>query len=222
MAVNQRKRQKHLARKAAQASARAKARRSSQARLAVADHGYLLPARTWSVHDAFISDAIQKTRQGTAIFSRKSGESIAVAVFLVDAGCMGVKSAFGRILREAAYSDLLARIRASENLMQARPECVRKLVEGALAYAADLGFSPDPDYHSAKVLFGDLDPDNCGKEFEFGHEGKPFYVSGPADTPARIRAIMNQLSRRCGGPDGFHFMIASPSGLPDDSMDGEE
>ena len=221
MAINQRKRQRQLARKAAQASAKAKATRASATRRAVAALGFPLSARTWPVHEALISDAIQKTRQGTVILSRKSGESIAVAVFLVDTGCMGIKSAFGGSMQAAAYGDFLARFRVGENFVQVRPECLRKLIEGALAYAANLGFLPDPDYHSAKALFGDLDSSDCVQEFDFGENGKPFYVSGPNDSPARIRAVMKQLSRKCGGPEGFHFMIASPSGFSDDFMETE-
>ena len=222
MAINQRKRQKQLARKAAQANARAKAMRTSAARRGVATLDFHPSAGTWPVHEALISDAIRTSRQGTAILARKSGESIAVALFLVDTGCMGIKSAFCRTMSTAAYADFVAGFRVRENLIQARPECLRKLVEGALAYAANLGFPPDPDYYSAKTLFGDLDSGGCSREIEFGENGKPFYVSGPNDTPARIRSIMQQLSRKCGGADGFHFMIASTSGLPGDFMDPEE
>jgi len=81
MAVNQRKRQRQLARKAAQASARAKAVRASVTWRAVATSGFHPSARTWPVHEALISDAIWSTRQGTVILSRKLGESVAVAVF---------------------------------------------------------------------------------------------------------------------------------------------
>ena len=222
MAINQRKRQRQIAMKAAQASARGKAMRASAARRALANLDFHPSARTWPVHEALISDAIRTNRQGTVILSRKLGESVAVALFLVDTGCMGIKSAFCRMMSTAAYADFLARFRGSENLIQARPECLRKLVEGALAYAANLGFSPDPDYHSTKTLFGDLDSGACPREFEFGENGKPLYVSGPNDTPARIRSVMKTLSRKCGGPNGFHFVIASPSGFPGDFMDPEE
>jgi hypothetical protein len=221
MTIDPRKRQKQLARKAAKASAKAKAMRASGVQRAVTTSGFPLSALTWPIHEALISEAVHNIKQGTVILSRKSGESIAVAVFLVDTGCMGIKSAFGRLMRAAVYSDFLAKFRTSENFIAAKPECLRKLVEGALAYAADLGFSPDPDYHRVKVLFGDIDLGGCTQEFEFGEDGKPYYVSGPNDSPARIRAVMKQLNRRCGGPEGFHFMIASP-GFHDDFMDSEE
>lgn len=178
-------------------------------------------ATTWPVHEALISDAVEKMKQGTVILSRKSGESIAVATFLVDTGCLGIKSAFGGTMRATAYAAFLEKFRTGENFLEARPECVRKLVEGARDYAADLGFSPDPDYRSVGTLFGDLDPSECDREFEFGEGGKPYYVSSPHDSPGRIRSVMRQLSRKCGGPDGFHFIVASPLGFPDDLMDEE-
>ena len=221
MTINPRRRQKQLARKAAKAGAKAKASRASRAQKAAMTSGFPLLVPAWPIHEALISESVQNINQGTVILSRKSGESIGVAVFLVDTGCMGIKSAFGRLMGVAAYSDFLAKFRTSENFIASRPECLRKLVEGALAYAEDLGFSPDPDYHRVKILFGDIDSGVCAQEFQFGKDGKPFYISSPSDRPGRVRAIMKQLSDRCGGPDGFHFMVASP-GLQDDFIDYEE
>jgi hypothetical protein len=147
MTIDPRKRQKQLAKKAAQAKAKAKAMRASGTRRAVMGLGFPLLAPTWPIHEALISQSVHDIQQGTAILSRKSGESIAVAVFLVDSGCMGIKSAFGGLRRADAYDDFLVKFRTSENFIPAHPECLRKLVEGALDYAADLGFPPDPDYH---------------------------------------------------------------------------
>jgi hypothetical protein len=221
MTINPRRRQKQLARKAAKASTKAKANRASRTQKAAMTSGFPLSAPAWPIHEALISESVQNINQGAAILSRKSGESIAVAVFLVDTGCMGIKSAFGRVMKAGAYSDFLTKFRTSENFIASRPECLRKLVEGALAYAEDLGFSPDPDYHPVKILFGDIDSGVCAQEFQFGKDGKPFYVSSPNDDPGRVRAIIKQLGDRCGGPDGFHFMIASPD-FHDDFIDYEE
>jgi hypothetical protein len=164
--------------------------RASAERRAVATPNLPFSALTWPIHEALISDALQAQKQGTVILSRKSGDSLAVALFLVDTGCMGVKSAFCRTMSANDYADFVARFRGNENLVEARPECLRKLVEGARAYAANLGFPPDPDYYSAKRLFGDLDSSKCSCKFEFGETGKPYYVSGPNDTPARIRSVI--------------------------------
>jgi len=221
MALNQRRRQKQLARKAAQASARAKALRAGGARRVEAGGSFHPASPAWPVHDAWISDAIRKMRQGTVILSRKLGDAVTVAVFLVDVGCMGVKSAFGRSMHVSTYAEFLERFRGREDLIGSGPACVRKLVEGAVSYASDLGFPPDPDYRRVRALFGDIDPLECAREFEFGDNGKPSYVSGPYDSPARVRSVMEQLRRKCG-PDGFHFMVASPEAFGDDLGDLDE
>jgi len=84
--------------------------------------------------------------------ARKSGASIAVAFCLVEVGCLGVKSAFGRVMNASGYSAYLDRFCEHEKLVRAEAACVRKLVEGAAAYAADLGFSPDPRREGGRIF----------------------------------------------------------------------
>jgi hypothetical protein len=79
-------------------------------------------------------------------------------------------------------------------------------VEGAVAYAEDLGFAPNPDYRIAHQIFGNIDKTECECKFEFGFNGKPVYISGPKETPGDIERILKQLERRCG-PGGFEFAI---------------
>jgi hypothetical protein len=43
------------------------------------------------------------------------------------------------------------------------------------------------------------------RDFVFGLDGKPFYVSGPEDSPGFIRRVLRTLERHCG-PDGFHYL----------------
>lgn len=84
------------------------------------------------------------------------------------------------------------------------------LVEGAVAYARDLGFDPHVDYRIAKAIFGDVDAAAWPVKFAFGQDDKPFYVSGPHDSLSMQRRIVTQLERRCG-TDGFHYMISETS-----------
>jgi hypothetical protein len=74
--------------------------------------------------------------------------------------------------------------------------CFRKLVEGGVAYAHELGFSPHGDYAVASQIFGDVESTACPARFEYGHEGKPFYVSGPHENFRQLQAIMEQLERQ--------------------------
>jgi hypothetical protein len=45
--------------------------------------------------------------------------------------------------------------------------------------------------------------------FTFGKDGKPFYISGPRDTPERSRAIVDRLMERCG-PGRFDYLVVLP------------
>ena len=49
------------------------------------------------------------------------------------------------------------------------------------------------------------------KEFEFGKDGKPFYVSGPNETRADSERIIATLTRKLG-PGGFHYMVGMDMG----------
>jgi hypothetical protein len=63
------------------------------------------------------------------------------------------------------------------------------------------------------LLFGDTNPAESNAEFEFGKDGKPFFVAGPHDTPERCRQILATLTHTCG-QDQFHFMLpVSPANL---------
>jgi hypothetical protein len=139
---------------------------------------------------------------------------IVTSVFLVDLFCMGVKNAIFDLMPPSMYEVTLTGLELSVELIEIPPECARKLVEGAVAYAKDLGFSPHPDYRIACQIFGDIDSNACETGFEFGYDGKPLYVSGPHETPGDIERILNQLERRCG-PGGFEYEIME-EGMDDD------
>lgn len=90
------------------------------------------------------------------------------------------------------------------------PSCARKLVESAVTWAESIGFSPHKDYKSAKKIFGDIDAATCPREFEFGKDGKPFYVSGPNDSPAFVRKVVNTLERRVGAGNYDYLTLLEP------------
>ena len=75
-----------------------------------------------------------------------------------------------------------------------------------MAYVKNLGFEPTPDYRIARLIFGDIDAGACPVSFTFGKGGKPFYITGPNDTPAFQRRIVKQLERRCG-PGAYDYLV---------------
>ena len=202
MAIDERRRQKKLAKKAAERKVRQAERKS------LSTGGSAALAARFPIGDCLVPTSLFEGGIGTVVLTRllSSGE-IAVAGFLVDPYCLGVKNALYRVLSPAEYDYYRQQIEAQTPLERIHPSCLRKLVEGAVQYARDLGFPPHSDYAQAAQLFGDIDAAACPVRYTYGKDGQPFYMSGPYESPAQSRKIIDTLARRLG-PNGFHYMTA--------------
>jgi len=215
MAINPKRKAKQLARKAAK-------RKTQIAKKNAAGAGVEDSMASWPIQECYAPSNIFELGIGNIFLCRKIGNQVAAGIFLVDTGCLGVKNALLRMSSQYEFQDLMNRFRERENLIQIKAEYARKLIEDAVEYAAELGFNPHKDYHKAKKLFGAIDASLCDDSFEFGKDGKPFYCSGPSDSPGKSQQIVDMLLRRCG-PHGFHYMIASGgSDFDDDEIYEEE
>jgi hypothetical protein len=208
MPGSERKRQEKLARKAAKRKQHVQALKRAEA-----EQGPLSVRRAMSlvasapIHECLAPVELFGRGIGTVVVSRKlPNGQLAVGSFLLDVWCLGVKNAFCRVLDPDEYRELRQRVSEREHMRETEPACARKLVESAEAYAQDLGFSPHPDYAFARQIFGDLDAGACPSRYEFGKDGKPFYVSGPYDTPVKSRRIVETLAARCG-EGNFHYTV---------------
>lgn len=123
----------------------------------------------------------------------------------MDVYCLGVKNSYIKLMREEEYRFRLENIREHEQLKFIHPSCARKLVEETEEYAEELGFSPHKDYQSAKKIFGEIERDVCPRSFEFGKDGKPFFIAGPHDNEAFSKRVIDKLMDKCGS-DGFHYL----------------
>lgn len=173
-------------------------------------------AGTYPVYEALIPKRLFEVGLGNVLISRRMGNTVAAGVFLVDLFCLGVKNATSIICSSQEYQAKFADFRIHEELIPIQPACARKLIEGAIVYAQDLGFSPHEDYLVAKTILGDIDPNACSSSFHFGKDGKPYFFAGPNETPLRCQEIINTLTKRCG-PDGFHYLI----GMDADQFEAE-
>jgi hypothetical protein len=213
MALDARKRQQKLAKKAAKRKAVLATKKPAWSAGGVVPHGrHAVPVASAPIHECVVPDSLFDIGVGNVIVSRKMPNGfIGAAVFLVDVFCLGIKDAFYGVLSPAEYDYRLLGLQ-HETFRAIHLTCARKLVEGAEAYARDLGFNPHPDYQRARQIFGDLDTTTCPTHYVFGKDGKPFFMSGPYDTPAKCRRIIDTLTRRCG-PEGFHFTVAGGAPL---------
>ena len=170
------------------------------------------------IHECLVPQGLFEQGIGNLAFSRRLPDGrIALGMFLLDVFCLGVKNAFSTTLSTTNYEQRIHDWRGPETLKPTPPACLRKLVEGGVAYARELGFNPHPDYAVTSQIFGDVDASACSTEFTYGQEGKPFYCSGPNETATQAQAIVEHLARRLGA-EGFDYLITMVAPPGDDSV----
>lgn len=160
------------------------------------------------VHECLVTAELGGGGFVEVVISRKSASGeIAFGLFLIDSYCMGVKNCLARILSVSQYNDFKEDVRAKGRILKALdPPSARRVVEDAVAYAEKLGIKPHADFRAARMILGDIDPEKATTLFEMGRDGKPFFMSGPFQSPAECQMIIAKLTAVCG-VDGFHFMM---------------
>lgn len=213
MAIDAKKRQKKLARKA---SKRKQAVAHKKPKRPVGSRQQITVASRAPLHECLMPAGLFEAGIGNVIVSRKlpSGQ-IAAAFFLVDVFCLGVKDTFFQVMAPADYAYRTASL-AHEQLERVEPARARQLVEEAVGYAQELGLAPHRDYKLIRQMLDDIEVRASAASFQFGKNGKPFFMSGPYDTPAKIDRIIRTLTERVG-PEEFDYVIAL--GDPD-ALDG--
>ncbi len=155
----------------------------------------ITPIRYCLVADTIFSQGI-----GTVVLVRGApGATLTMASFLVNAWCLGIKDTFLRPVGAEEFKMMLRHMERTSAMASVDPAYARKLLREATAWAASLGFAPHRDFATLERLFGDVDADASDATFTFGREGKPFYMSGPNDTPAHVPPTdgATDQSRRC-------------------------
>lgn len=157
--------------------------------------------------EAFVTGNLFEFGLGHVVLARFRGGDAELGVFLVDVYCQGVKDAFYARVSEGRYDmELLEGVLPAADRKAIDPPSARKLVEGAVAYARGFGLAPHPDYKAACRVFGGTNAAESTTSFNFGRNGKPFYIQGRYDSFEKALRMMNHLRARCGN-DGFDFLV---------------
>ncbi len=162
------------------------------------------------IHECFIPNTLFELGIGCVIVTRKTPDGlIALSSFIVDVYCLGVKNAFFKVSSEFEYENTikpqLMNSNAEAVFENIHQSCAKKLVEGAVLYAKELGFPPHRDYRNAQKIFGDIDAGSCSVKYIYGKDGKPFYIRGPNESASQTKRIVDQLSKKCG-EGNFEYM----------------
>ena len=165
----------------------------------------------YPILECLVPSNLFETGLGNVVVARQLPDgSVAASVFVVDVYCLGIKDAFFQIFSALEYKTHL-----KEGMVESHggipfdnvhPSCVKKIIEGAVRYAKQLGFTPHEDYYKAIGLLGGIDSSVCPVSYEYGRDGKPFYVRGPHETIPQARRIIESLNKQCGD-GGYDYML---------------
>ena len=186
----------------------AKQKKKQEAALAKPAGGVALAAG-WPVYEVLLARGWeQEGALITVLIARQSPKSgkVAAGLFLVDLGCLGVKSAQVKLFKDAQEyaSGLRAHALRVQPLASADLDLAVKIILAGRDYAASLGFKPDPVFAQAEPLLAGADPDASATPVRTGgKDGKPLFISGPYDDVDRV---VGQL-RRAVGDGNFHYML---------------
>ena len=166
----------------------------------------LFDAASWPLHEVLISEDWRDPMTFTQILVVRKGPGglYAVAAALVDQACLGVKTAFGRVVDKRDYRLLRSRMAANQVLIKSDINLAAKIIRESVAYAHSFGINPDPDIGQTQILLRGADPDACHEFIPLGGpEGKPFFIAGAYDNiPKIIKTLEKHL-----GPDGFFVLF---------------
>lgn len=163
------------------------------------------------IHECLVPNSLFETGIGNVIVTRRTqAGSIAISAFIVDVFCLGVKNALFKVSSEFEYENTvkprLIEVHEDQSFEKVHPSCARKLIEGAIHYAKEIGFSPHRDYKDAKGIFGNIESDVCPVKYIYGNEGMPFYIRGPNESETQAKRIVDQLHKKCG--DGnYNYLV---------------
>lgn len=170
---------------------------------------------SWPVYECWVSTDLWEEGIGYVIVVHKSNrDDIAMGVFLIDTFCLGIKNCFARLTNLYDYKAMLDRIWPShENRKQVEPSYAATLIYKAKEYAQGMGLKPHADFSKAEKFLNGIIIENALK-FNFGKNGKPFYVQGPKETQRDVKNILSQLETNVGqGNYDFMMTLSQPTYL---------
>lgn len=168
----------------------------------------------------WINESWQECRLAQILVTRNHNNgNKTFCVFMVDLYCLGIKNTLWQFNKdEADFDEFYHKMNSALYLTEISYPLAHNIIFAGLEYADELGFKPHKDFTNITEYFLEEDTDDIELiDIECGKDGKPLFVQGPEDTPAKVKTILGQLER-VTGPDGFHYIISGK----DDAEDFED
>jgi hypothetical protein len=168
-----------------------------------------LPARVQRSADlpiqaCFLTEALFDGGMGTLVLARGvTPDHVALSSYLLDAFCLGIKDVTFELVGGEYFQFYMDTMDQASPMVSVDPSYARKLLRDLAEWSRSLGFAPHRDFTTVERVFGDVNAEASDAVFQFGRDGKPFYVPGPNDSASLIRRRMEHLQKHLGD-DGFN------------------
>lgn len=206
--ANMQRRQKQLEKKAAKRKAV-----HAKLRQATSPDAKLVRAIDAPIEEAFLAAADPRNPDSggmcQAYVARQiSNGELAVAIFLIDWYCIGVKDSFVRFQSPPEYRRMLQKIHSmGQQRFPVDSNWLQNFVVRSALYGRQNGFAPRGDFAKAMKILGEPDFHIEDLGFEFGKDGKPFYIASQNESSAATRAAMKALIAN-RGEGNFNYIMA--------------
>jgi hypothetical protein len=173
-----------------------------------------LPARVLRASQApiqhcFLPKSLFEIGIGTLVLARGATPyNVAFGSFLIDVFCLGIKDVMFEAVEADVFEMYMEGMDVGSPMVSVDPGYGRKLLRDLAAWSQSIGFPPHRDFATMERLFGDVSADASDVDFQFGRDGKPFYMPGPFESATLIRRRIEQLQKHLG-KDGFEFETAA-------------
>lgn len=167
---------------------------------------------------------MERRRNGRGIGYKKSFQrEHTYCLYIMDILCLGVKeSAYFFNKDEHEFAEFWEVFDSQFEVMEISYTLAHNIIYAGWEFAEGIGFAPHKDFTRVTQYFLEEDSDKIELlEIECGRDGKPLYVQGPYDSPARAKEIMNQLNKS-KGQNGFDFELDTDSERDDGDFDNYE
>ena len=125
---------------------------------------------------------------------------------MVDTFCLGLKDTFAHgFVGWEEYVLLRGKLNYRFELENIDYENARSLIFGAIDFARELGFEPHADFAESNVV---IEPEREYKPvYQFGKDGKPYYIEGPNDDARDVRRTLDNSKR--------DYAVGVPNSIPE-------
>lgn len=171
--------------------------------------------RKYPIDKCYITPNWENTGMADIIITRKKENGkIAMATFLVDLWCLGVKDVYG-ILTSDDYD--IDEIKRRQELTEIDYPTAHNIIYGAVEFAGEAGFEPANGYWDWVNLLEE-DTDNVPFiDINFGKEGKYFLTTFKG---SRESLHISELKNKLG--DRFQYLIKDADSYESDDRDDYE